>query len=456
MPLRCYPILAILLLLLTITRSAQADAIDDYIRAQMTWLRIPGLSLAVIKNGKVVRAKGYGLANIETNTAATPQTVYKIGSVSKQFLAAGVLCLVQDGKLALDDKIDKYLENSPDAWKDITLRQVLSHTSGIVREPPGFDPYKIQPDAGVIQSAYPVPLRFPSGQKWEYSNTGYYCVAEILRKVAGKPWSEFLQERVFTPAGMSVTQVSTRNVIAGRASGYEARATLQNAENWLAVRPSGAYLSTVLDFARWDQALNSSTILSEASRTQMWTPARLSDGKAVSYGFGWFIDQVQGHKRLAHSGGVPGFVCEYQRYPDDHVSVVIMANIGNRDLGDIARNIAAQYVPALMALSEPTLPEKEPVVARQLQQIVNGLARGKVDRSQFTPQMAGNLEADIQQGFGEILGKLGGVRSLTLLARSQTPTERTYRYRLNFKHLALYLSCTLDSENRITRFAIQD
>lgn len=456
MPLRCYPILAILLLLLTITRSARADAIDDYIRAQMTWLRIPGLSLAVIKNGKVVRAKGYGLANIETNTAATPQTVYKIGSVSKQFLAAGVLCLVQDGKLALDDKIDKYLENSPDAWKDITLRQVLSHTSGIVREPPGFDPYKIQPDVEVIQSAYPVPLRFPSGQKWEYSNTGYYCVAEILRKVAGKPWSEFLQERVFTPAGMSVTQVSTRNVIAGRASGYEARATLQNAENWLAVRPSGAYLSNVLDFARWDQALNSSTILSEASRTHMWTPARLSDGKAVSYGFGWFIDQVQGHKRLAHSGGVPGFVCEYQRYPDDHVSVVIMANIGNRDLGDIAHNIAARYVPALMAPSEPTLPEKEPVVARQLQQIVNGLARGKVDRSQFTPQMVGNLEADMQQGFGEILGKLGGVRSLTLLARGQTPTERAYRYRLNFKHLALYLSCTLDSENRITRFAIQD
>jgi D-alanyl-D-alanine carboxypeptidase len=183
--------------------------VDDYIQAQMQKQHIAGLSLAVVKDGKILKAKGYGLANVETNTPATPETVYKIASISKQFLAAGIMMLAQDGKLGLDDKISKYLEGTPEAWKDITIRHLLAHTSGLVEDPPGFDPFKPQPDTDVVKSAYSTKLLFAPGEKWSYSNLGYFALGEIIHKVSGKPWSEFVTERVFAPAKMAATRATT-------------------------------------------------------------------------------------------------------------------------------------------------------------------------------------------------------------------------------------------------------
>src|SRR6185503_14855142 len=148
-----------LILLFVATVAAQADKIDDYVKAEMQRQHIPGTSIAVIKDGKVIKAEGYGLANVELNVPARPETVYKIGSVSKQLIATGILILIQDGKLSLDDKIGKFLEGTPDTWKEITVRHLLTHTSGLVREAPGFDPLKPQADADVIKTAYPLPLR---------------------------------------------------------------------------------------------------------------------------------------------------------------------------------------------------------------------------------------------------------------------------------------------------------
>jgi D-alanyl-D-alanine carboxypeptidase len=246
---------SIALFLLAFACTACAQTLDDYVTAQMQWEHIPGLSLAVVKDGKIVLAKGYGLANVETKTPATPETVYKIGSVSKQFLASGIMLLVQDGKISLDDKASKYLEGTPDSWKDITIRHLLSHTSGIVRESPGFEPYKTQTDAEVIKAAYALPLRFSPGKKWAYSNVNYYALAEIIHKVSGKAWSDFIAERIFAPAGMKALTITTADIVPWRARGYDNKGgKLHNAEDWLAVRPSGAFISTVLDFAKWDAA----------------------------------------------------------------------------------------------------------------------------------------------------------------------------------------------------------
>ncbi|HEY7546008.1 MAG TPA: serine hydrolase domain-containing protein, partial [Blastocatellia bacterium] len=166
--------LSLLLALLVSATAVRADPIDDYIKTEMKKQRIPGVSVAVVRNGsEVLKARGYGLANVELGVAASPDTVYRIGSVSKQFIAAGIMLLVEEGKLRLDDPVSKYLEGTPDTWKNITLRHLLSHTSGLVREAPGFDPLKIQSDFDVIKTAYPLPLRFVTGEKWEYSNLGY-------------------------------------------------------------------------------------------------------------------------------------------------------------------------------------------------------------------------------------------------------------------------------------------
>ena len=280
--------LFVLVLLLVAPVVAQADKTDDFVRAELKRQNIPGLSLAVIKDGKIVKADGYGVANIKLNTPATPETVYKIASVSKQFIATGIMLLVQEGQLGLDDPVSKYLEGTPATWNAITIRHLLTHTSGIVREAPGFDPFKIQSDADVIKSAYPLPLRFAPGEKWEYGNTGYFALAEIIRKVAGQPWIEYMSEKVFRPTGMKTTYpTNTKVSVLNLAQGYVDNEKLLDANYWPALRPSGAFLSTVLDLAKWDAVLYTDKILSDSTRRQMWTPVTLNDGTSHPYGFGW-------------------------------------------------------------------------------------------------------------------------------------------------------------------------
>src|SRR5215510_4837757 len=201
--------------------AARADKVDDYVKAEMQKQHVPGLSLAVIQDGKIVKVEGYGMANIELNVPARPETVYKIGSVSKQFIASGIMLLVDEGRISLDDKISKFLDGTPETWKDITVRHLLTHTSGIVREAPGFDPLKIQSDADVIKTAYSLPLRFQPGEKWEYCNVGYFSLAEIIHKVSGKPWPDYLNEVLFKPLEMNATRTTNMTeIIPNRANAY--------------------------------------------------------------------------------------------------------------------------------------------------------------------------------------------------------------------------------------------
>jgi D-alanyl-D-alanine carboxypeptidase len=335
-------------LLLLFAVAAHADKVDDYIKSQMDRQHIPGLSLAVVKDGKLVKAKGYGLANVETNTPAAPETVYKIASVSKQFLATGIMLLQQDGKLSVDDRVSKYLDGTPDTWKDITIRHLLTHTSGIPRESPGFDPLKAQADADVVKTSYPLPLRFAPGEKWEYCNAGYFALGEIIRKVSGKDWDGFLAERVFTPIGMTATRATTmKDLVPNRAGGYSLKGTrLENAEIYLAVRPSGAFLSSALDLAKWDLALYSESPLTKTTRDQMWTPVALSGGKTHPYGFGWSLDSWQGHRQIHHGGSLAGFRSELARFPDDHLSVIVLTNLSSANPEIIARGVAGLFLPA--------------------------------------------------------------------------------------------------------------
>lgn len=337
-------------LLLALSVAVQADKVDDYVKSQMERQHIPGISIVVIKDQKIIKSAGYGLANVELNVAATPETVYKIGSVSKQFIATGILLLIQDGKISLDDNVSKFLEGAPDAWKPITIRHLLTHTSGIVREAPGFDPLRIQNDADVIKTAYSLPLRFTPGEKYEYCNVGYFTLAEIISKVSGKPWGDFLHERVFAPLGMNSTRpTNMTELVTNRANGYIWRnGKLQNASIYFAVRPSGAFLSSVLDLAKWDAALDSGNILKQSTLDQAWTPVKLNGGTTFPYGFGWQLDPVAGHKLVNHGGSLPGFRAQLARFVNDKLTVVVLTNGDNANAAGIAINIANFYLPGLI------------------------------------------------------------------------------------------------------------
>jgi len=344
----------LVLLLLMASVLARADKTDDFVTTELKRQHIPGLSLAIVKDGKIIKAAGYGVANIKFKTAATPETVYKIASVSKQFIATGIMLLVQEGRLGLDDPVSNYLEGTPATWKAITIRHLLTHTSGLVREAPGFDPFKIQSDVDVIKSAYPLPLRFAPGTREEYGNLGYFALAEIIRKASGRPWVDYLSENVFKPAGMQTTYPTNTTVsLPNMAKGYVDNDKLLDAKDWPALRPSGAFFSTVLDLAKWDAILYTDRILSDSSRQQMWTPVTLNDGASHPYGFGWELGSFRDHKLVHHGGGMPGFRSEFARFVDDRLTIIFLMNLDDVDRFPILYGLAALYLPASTPAGTP-------------------------------------------------------------------------------------------------------
>jgi D-alanyl-D-alanine carboxypeptidase len=339
------------LLIMSTLTLLRAETVDDYISTEMKNMRIPGLSLAVVKNGRLIKSAGYGLSNVETATPATPATVYKVASLSKPIIATAVMLLVQEGKLRLDDKVVRYLSGSPFWWQNITLYHLLTHTSGVPRDPPDYHPYQEQQPMAVIESAFPMPLLFQPGEKWLYSNIGYYVLAEILTKVTGIPWNDFIAKRLFEPAGMASTRLtSVSAIIPNRARGYETDQTgLSNAEDWIAVRPSAAYVSTVLDLAKLDAFIDSPGLLEAATRAAMKTPVRLLDGKTAAYGLGWNVDSYLGQERISHDGQYPGFRSDWERFENQKLSIILLANLGSARVQRLALKIAGFYSPELAA-----------------------------------------------------------------------------------------------------------
>ena len=328
------------------TAVAYADPTDDFIKEQLAEFELPGLSLAVVKNGVIVKAEGYGLADRDRKIPAARDTVYKIGSVSKQFVAAGIMLLAQDKRVSLDDRLTTYLQGAPASWSAITIRHLLTHTSGLIRESPAFSFSKHQSEAELLRATHTVPLRFTPGEKWEYSNTGYVALADIIRIAAGQPWTDYLHQKIFAPAGMTVTvPTNTTASVPDRAQGYGGSDNKRKVNEWVALRASGAFLSNVLDLAKWDALLYSDTLLTERSRRQMWAKVNLNDRSTAPYGLGWHVDLGVGRRqRVWHGGGLPGFTAHYVRYLDDKLSVIVLSNGDDSDMGAIANGVAAIYL----------------------------------------------------------------------------------------------------------------
>jgi len=325
----------------------RADAVDDFVNAELARQQIPGLALAVMKDGKLAKAAGYGLANVAEKIPVRPETVFRIASVGKQFIATGILLLVEDGKLKLDDRLGTLLDDAPPTWAPLTVRQLLSHTSGLVRESPGYLPILRQPDINVIRAAYPLPLQFTPGEKYQYSNVGYFTLAEIIRRKGGQPWPEFIAARVFRPARLDATATTDQPTRGPRATGYAGKeGKWTPVTDALAVRPSGAFHSTVLDLAKWDRVLDGDAVLKPSSRKEMWTRIRLNDGGTHDYGLGWAVTAKGGRDIIRHGGSQSGFRTEYLRFPKERVTVIVLANADEAKPAVVAERVAELFLPA--------------------------------------------------------------------------------------------------------------
>ena len=338
-----------------------AEQVDTYIEAEMQKRKIPGLSLAVVKDGQVLIAKGYGYANVEHQVPAKAETVYQSGSVGKQFTATGVMMLVEEGKVHLDDKITQYLNEAPAHWKDITVRHLLTHTSGISEKL--YERINMRQDfteEQIFKEIAAVPLEFAPGEKWSYSNPGYVTVGILIHKWTGMFYGDFLQQRIFKPLQMETTRIiNEEDIIPNRSAGYRlVEGRLKNQE-WVApminTTADGSLYFTVLDLIKWDAALYTEKLLKQSSLEQMWTPVKLNDGKTEPYGFGWRMDSIRGHKIIEHGGAWQGFTTHISRYVDDKLSVIVLTNFVGAAPGSIAHGVATLYNPEL----KPDKPEPE-------------------------------------------------------------------------------------------------
>ncbi|MBX3014159.1 MAG: beta-lactamase family protein [Caldilineaceae bacterium] len=327
--------------------------IDALIQSEMEKQHIPGLSLAIARRGKVTMAKGYGLANLEWGIPATRHTVYQLASVTKQFTATAIMLLVQAGQVELDATLDRYLENTPAAWQAVTIRQLLAHTSGMLRD--GTPSYWTKPADMKQDYDYPQmfqmiaqhPLDFAPGTKSSYSNSGYFLLGLVIEQLTQQSLNAFFSERIFTPLGMTATRINElRTVIRHRATGYQWNDTGWHHPDYIGLThhfANGGLISTVMDLAKWDAALYDETILPQALLHQMWTPVTLNDGTPTDYGFGWGVSSYEGHRLVAHSGALPGFTSHIARFLDDQLTVIILTNSASATPGTLAKSVASSY-----------------------------------------------------------------------------------------------------------------
>jgi len=331
--------------------SAGADPVDRIAMGEMHHQYSPGVAIAIVRNGRPLKVAGYGLANIELQARVTPATFFQTASMGKQFVAALVLLLIKDGRLKLDETLPAYLPDAPTAWRSMTIRQLLNHTSGMARTDPAIDLRKDYTEDELLASAYKVPPLSPAGERWAYSNLGYQVLGIICSKVGGRFYGDQLRDRLFIPSGMNARIISERDIVPGRAAGYDRFDGVLTNQEWVSPTMNstadGSLYVSAYDMARWSIVLDGDTVLTPAMKQAMWARSILNSGEHVDYGFGWDLSFLDGRRSVTHRGDWQGFTSYILHFPDDRLTITVLMNRSNARPQIIADKIAALYIPAL-------------------------------------------------------------------------------------------------------------
>lgn len=312
----------------------------------------PGAAVLVEKGGEVILRRGYGMADLELGVPIAPDMVFRLGSITKQFTAAAVLLLVQDGKLALDDTVGDRLAGYSGPAAPVTLRQLLTHTGGVpsYTDVPEY-PARMREDQTVeemIARFRDKPLDFEPGTGWHYSNSGYFLLGAIIEEVSGESYEDFVERRIFAHLGMARSRYGRESeLVPGRVAGYQgAPGSYENAAYLSMTQPyaAGSLLSTVDDLARWNEALGSDELLPAELRELLWTPAPLVDGRATGYALGFVVTDYQGHRLVQHGGGINGFLTSLVRIPEAGIFVAVLSNSPAADPGALALAAATRLL----------------------------------------------------------------------------------------------------------------
>jgi D-alanyl-D-alanine carboxypeptidase len=454
----------LLTIAVALTLPTRADQIDRFIERQLKKQNIPGLALAVVREGKVTKAKGYGLADVELNVPVKTDSVFQWASISKQFTATAIQQLALDGRLKLDDRISLHYTNAPATWSNVTVYHLLTHTSGIKSYTglPNFfatvrKDYRPEEVIGLVRN---LPLEFLPGEKWDYSNTGYFLLGLILEKASGQAYGDFLATRIFRPAGMATARINQQfELIPNRATGYTSQSNrLVRSEFVSPTQPfsAGALVGTVLDLAKWDASLYTDLILPRQAREEAWKPVRLSTGEDFPYGYGWQTGELRGHPWVGHGGGIDGFSSFILRLTRERLTVIVLIN-KDADPQGMAISVAGHYLSELTLRSIKPQPDSEPVLSQRLQQCLVDLAARK-DSELITPGFRRNF-ARSQRRHAALQEDLRGLKFFTFLleekpARDQrevegVPIARLRSYKLRNGGEPRYYTFALTAENKV-------
>ena len=437
-------------------------AIDTLVKQQMEEQRIPGLSLAVTVDNELIFTKGYGFSNVELQFPALAESVYEVASITKQFTAMGILLLAQDGKLDLDDPVGKYLPVATHAWDKITLRHLLTHTSGIPDYDDAGSPLDVRrdyTDDELVKLAASLPLKFQPGVRWSYSNTGYVMLGIIIHRVSGQGYNDFLRERIFSRLHMGSTRViSDTDLIPYRASGYQLDEGRLKNQDWMSASTcatgDGGLVSSVVDLAKWDSAIQSGVLVTPARWKEIFTPATLNSGKTFPYGFGWFIREQNAAPYYEHSGHLQGFASHILRFPKARVSVVVLANLSQADPWQIAHGVAGLIRPDLKPPADHPIEDREPAITALLKNVLAGLRAGRLKTDAFTEDGANAYNADVLKEQQTRLSALPPFGPVELVSRAEVGDNTEYHYWVHIGPDKWLLEVSLDTDSgKIDRLA---
>ncbi len=397
----------------------QRAKIDGIAHKVLETTGVPSASLAVVKDGKIVYSQSYGDARLEPKLPATTQMAYSIGSISKQFTAAAVLMLQQQGKLSLDDKVSKWLPDLTRA-NEITLRQVLSMTSGYQDYAP--QDYMI-PDwekpisaRQILDRWARIPLDFEPGTKWQYSNTNYVIAGSIVEKVSGQPLFAYISEHILTPLGLrSVLDTNAKKLPDSDPQGYfryalgPLRPAPHEGPGWMFA--AGELAMTPTDLTKWDISLMNESLLKPASYLAMETETLLKNGVGTQYGLGMRVTTAKGHRMLEHSGEVSGFVAENIVLPDDKFAVAVLTN---QDAIGAAGQIGKEVLLAFLDSTTVSDPKQDALVRK----VFDDLRAGKIERALFTDNANSYFTQQALSDYSTSLTALGEVQSFKQTSNS--------------------------------------
>jgi len=437
--------------------------VETLIQRYMEAAGVPGMSYAIARHGKVIMKGAIGLAEVENEAKLRPDSIFEIGSVTKQFTATLIMQLVKEGRIELDAAVSTYLPDLPQAWQPVTITQLLNHTSGLpeyLSPVYGFNIRKDYRDGEIVKMMEKFPLDYQPGESWMYSNLGYFLLGVLIEKITGREYEQELQDRLFAPLGMqSTSYFIPYKVYKHRAFGYMPSTKEVRVPETL--RPSGAFsagavVSTAPDMALFASKLLAGEVLATNLLEKIWTPASLRGGRSYPYGFGWFLDEHKGVRIVHHGGNTFGNSAEVCLFPSENLAIVLLGNLYGGNYNGLARQIAGLYVADLKKtkkLKTNVDPNRDVTLKlfRTMQTLLNSQKNAELMDSELLGVLSSSRGS---AGVAGLRAALGQIKSLRYRDHESLGTDTVYVYEIIFEKATVPMKLTVTKEAKLARFDV--